>query len=322
MDTVVTILIVLALVIAFILFATHLYTRLIASKVVLAAPKTGKETRVRGGTIHWVEKGAGPPIVMIHGLGGNYRHFDYALMGRLASKHRVIALDRPGCGYSTRDSAAFAAIPEQARMIAEFLDKEGIEKPVVVGHSLGGAISLALALDHPDHVGALALLAPLTQPASEPPDVFKPLMVGNAFMRTLIAQTLSTPMGIWQAKAALEAVFAPDPVPEDFAIRAGGVLSLRPQGFIAPSEDITAVPGVMEGITARLPQLTVGGGVLYGTDDRILDAETHGRGLASAAPGIALELIEGVGHMLPITQPERCAAFIEGVAKGMTQSAA
>ncbi len=68
---------------------------------------------------------------------------------------------------------------------------------------------------------------------------------------------------------------------------------------------------------AGRPQGAVGGGVLDGTDDRMLDAETHGRGLAAAAPGIALELIEGVGHMLPITQPERCAAFIEGVAKGM-----
>ncbi len=309
-----TALTVIALILLFVVVALHIYTRLIASKVTQAIPKSGKETAVRGGSIHWIEKGQGAPIVMIHGLGGNLHHFKYALMDKLASTNRVIVLDRPGCGYSTRKGAAMAAIPEQARMIAEFLKKEGIEKPVLVGHSLGGAVSLSLALDHPEQVGALALLAPLTQSGAEPPEVFKPLMVANGFLRWLVSQTISTPRGIMRAKESLAAVFAPEPAPADFALRAGGVLGLRPKGFVAPSEDFVAVPASIDAVAARLPQLTVGGGVLYGVEDKILDAEVHGRGLANAAPAIELELIEGAGHMLPMTQVDACVAFIRGVA--------
>ncbi len=304
---------IILLIIAFFLICGAI-TNFIAAAARAAVPKTGKTTKVRSGEIHWVENGQGRPIVMIHGLGANLRNFTYALTGKLDDEFRVIALDRAGCGWSTRDGIAQSTLPEQARMIAEFLKKEGIEKPVLVGHSLGGAVSLSLALDHPEQVGALALLAPLTQSGAEPPEVFKPLMVANGFLRWLVAQTISTPRGIMRAKESLAAVFAPEPAPADFALRAGGVLGLRPKGFVAPSEDFVAVPASIDAVAARLPQLTVGGGVLYGVEDKILDAEVHGRGLANAAPAIELELIEGAGHMLPMTQVDACVAFIRGVA--------
>ena len=104
---------VLLLVIAFFLICAAI-TNFIAAAAKAAVPKIGKTTKVRGGEIHWVESGQGRPIVMFHGLGANLRNFTYALTGKLDGDFRVIALDRAGCGWSERDGAAQATLPEQA----------------------------------------------------------------------------------------------------------------------------------------------------------------------------------------------------------------
>ena len=66
---------------------------------------------------------------------------------------------------------------------------------------------------------------------------------------------------------------------------------------------------------AQYKDLTVPVGILYGTDDRILDPATHGKGLAAKVPGADLELIEGGGHMIPITSADHAAAFIARMAR-------
>jgi pimeloyl-ACP methyl ester carboxylesterase len=118
-----------------------LITQFVGYSAEASNPRKGKLTKVTGGSIHWMDEGTGPAVVMIHGLGGNLQNFTYALTPELTDTFRVIAIDRPGCGWSTREGAAQATLPEQARMIAEFIATEKLGKPLVVGHSLGGAIA-------------------------------------------------------------------------------------------------------------------------------------------------------------------------------------
>jgi pimeloyl-ACP methyl ester carboxylesterase len=290
------------------------FTASTARKVEAALPPRGQFMEIDGERMHYVDSGgAGPVVVMIHGLGGNLLHFDYALAGRLAGEFRLILVDRPGSGYSTRADGADATLTAQAAAIAKLIGALGLARPLVVGHSLGGAVSLALALDHPGRVGGLALIAPLTHPQEEVSPVFRPLVIRSRLVRNLIASTLATPMGIRRGPAALKEVFAPEAVVPDFPLRAGGILGLRPQAFRAASADIVVINDVLPGYVSRYPSLDKPIGILFGRGDRLLDYRKHGQAMQSSCPALDLELIDG-GHMLPMTAADRCAELIRRIA--------
>ena len=290
-----------------------------ARKVEAALPPCGTFKEVNGARLHFVDTGGTtPPIVMIHGLGGNLLHYKYALSDHLADDFRLILIDRPGSGYSTRttDDATLGA---QASAIAELIRALGLKRPLLVGHSLGGALSLALALDHPDCVGALALLAPLTHTQEKVPEIFQGLLVESRLMRKIIAWTLAIPLGIRHGATSLAVVFAPDTVVPDFALRAGGLLSLRPNSFISASSDIVALRDELQRYIKRYPSLDVPAGILFGTEDNILDHRKHGEAMKAACPALDLELIKG-GHMPLIIVPDRCEALIRRVAARQQQA--
>ena len=284
----------------------------VARGVEAALPPTGRKTRVRGGTLHWTETGAGRPVLLIHGLGGNLLHFS-DVVPLLADEFRVISVDRPGSGYSTRDSDDLATLPEQARMIAEFLATEGIEKPLIVGHSLGGALALTMALNHPEQVSALALLCPLTTRTATPA-VFRSLEIRSPLVRRIIGATLAVPMAKKTAQETLRIVFAPEPAPEDFILRFGGALGLRPQAFVATSTDTVAASETVAAVHDRLATLTLPGGVQFGAEDGVLNPEVNGRGLQKILPHFLCEFLPDRGHMTPVTAPEDCAGFIRKIA--------
>ena len=262
-----------------------------------------------GTRLHYTDHGQGPAIVMIHGLGGQMRNFSYALSGQLTADHRVILIDRPGSGYSA--AAPSAAIPAQAALIAGLIDALGLDRPLVVGHSLGGAIALALALDHPDKVSGLALISPLTQVQETVPPAFRAISIGSPAVRSVVAWTIATPMGILSGTKGADAVFAPEPAPADFGTKGGGVLVLRPGAFHAASTDLAATRADMAALAVRYGELSVPVAILYGSEDAILDPELHGAKIAADFPQVALTLIPG-GHMIPVTAPEQVAAWIRG----------
>jgi pimeloyl-ACP methyl ester carboxylesterase len=290
------------------------FTAITARRVETALSPRGRFMEIGGERLHYVDTGgAGPAVVMIHGLAGNLLHFDYALAARLTGEFRLILVDRPGSGYSTRAIGADATLTAQAAAIAKLIGALGLERPLVVGHSLGGAVSLALALDHPDRVGGLALLAPLTHVQEKVAAVFRPLLIRSSLARNLVAWTLATPLGIRRGPEALQKVFAPEAVVADFPLRAGGILGLRPNAFRAASSDIVAINDVLPGYVSRYSSLDKPIGILFGTADQLLDYRKHGQAMQLSCPALDLELIEA-GHMLPMTAPDRCAALVRRIA--------
>ncbi len=284
-----------------------------ARKVEKAVPQDGTLTEVNGDTLHYVDKGSGPAIVMIHGLGGQMRNFARAVVDDLARDHRVILLDRPGSGYSVRAPGASAGLAAQAKTVAAFIEQLGLEEPTLVGHSLGGALSLAVALNHPEVVGRLALIAPLTQVVHNPPAVFKGLAIPSPVLRRTVSWTVATPMGILKGQEAVRQIFAPEPVPESFAVEGGGLLTLRPDNFYNASSDLVAVNEDLPGLVERYASLKVPVSILYGREDAILDYALHGEATAKQIPDAEIEVIEG-GHMVPFTQAEPTIRFIRRAA--------
>jgi len=277
------------------------------------SPPQGDLIAFDGRRLHYLDKGAGPPVVLIHGLGGQIGNFTYALVDRLGRRFRVVAFDRPGSGYSPRRAGESAGVRVHADAIAGAIRALKLERPVVVGHSLGGAVALALALDHPDCVRALALISPLTRPMRRPPLAFQGLAIRSPLLRWLIYRTIATPAALLARKWAFRRVFAPETPPSDFGRAGGGLLAMRPSSIHAESEDMNAVNGDVAAMVPRYSSIRVPVGVLFGRDDPILDPREQGERLKEEIPSLDLELIPG-GHMLPVTQPETVAAFIARMA--------
>ncbi|MGA1423945.1 MAG: alpha/beta fold hydrolase [Steroidobacteraceae bacterium] len=281
-------------------------------------PPIGKFVDLPEARLHVLDRGvageATPPVLMLHGLGGQLHHFAYHLVDAIARHTRVVTLDRPGSGYSSRREGAATTLRQQADTFVALLDRLNINKAFVVGHSLGGALALALAIHHPTRVAGLALITPLAFTPPEVPKAFRALDVGSRLVRRIIAWTLATPGFMLSRDKVLPAIFGPDPVPKDFAVRAGGILAMRPSQFVATSEDLRALPDNLPELITRYDELQQEGAppisILVARQDRILDSVNQGIALADRLRGAHLEIVEG-GHMLPVTQPERVVQFVE-----------
>jgi pimeloyl-ACP methyl ester carboxylesterase len=308
-----------ALGVALPLAAGGLWTRKLAREAVETVPQPGKLEPVEGGVMHYVDTGPrdgphdgprdGVTLVLIHGIAGQLQHFTYAMVDLLQDEFRVIAVDRPGCGYSTVTDGDGASLGDQARMIDALLDKIGVDNAVLVGHSLGGAVALRMALDFPTRVAGLAMLCPLTQAQPEVPGALKGLNISTPWLRQLLGGTIAVPIAKLTADKVLAEVFSPEQCPADFLERAGAFLGLRPQAFVAACSDLTAVQMEMPAQAARYEtELTVPGGILYGADDSTLSVQAHGQSMTSH--GLSCETLAGRGHMIPITAPQECADFV------------
>lgn len=297
-----------------------LFTFVIARRVELGLPPEGRFITIMGNRLHYVEQGSGSQtLLLIHGLGGVLSNYSYAMLGELARDYRVVAIDRPGSGYSKRARRASASLAVQADVLAGVIEALHLGRPVLVGHSLGGAVALATALRHPQKVAGLALIAPLTHmPANGPADVFAPLTIRQGWLRVLFAWTLMLPLSIRRREQVLAVVFGPEQAPEDFPLRGGGALGMRPSHFVTSSRDLVALEPVLPQLEQSYTALQMPVRILYGRDDRILDPGEQGQAMVDRIPGAQLELVDG-GHMLPLTQPQLCSEFVRRAVQGIKQ---
>jgi pimeloyl-ACP methyl ester carboxylesterase len=299
-----------ALYIGYYVFAT----RRIAAEAVRRVPPSGKFVEIDGNRIHYVEAGDGRPILFIHGLGAQFHQFRHPLFPRLEMEFRLIALDRPGSGYSVRARGAGAGISEQAEVIVRFMEKLGIERPLVVGHSLGGIVALALAIEHPDKVAGLALLSPYTRYAKDVKPAFSQLDIRQPLLRWFIAHTFAIPTALKTAPQVLDLVFGPQAMPADYPTAGGGLSGLRPSHFYATSSDLVASGLDMPRLERRYGEIDVPTGILFGTSDRVLAHEENGSAMKDRIAGLDLELLEGIGHLPQYAATDAVVAFIRRMA--------
>ena len=142
-------------------------------------PKPGNTIALDGVGIHYVDRGQGPPLLLIHGLGGSICNFRYNIP--VLSEHlRVVALDLKGFGYSERPAAGDYSLTAQARLVGELMDRLGIPRAAVLGHSMGGAIALRLAATSPEKVDRLILVG------SAPPSRMVPRLAASPPLPSLL----------------------------------------------------------------------------------------------------------------------------------------
>jgi pimeloyl-ACP methyl ester carboxylesterase len=320
--------ILLLVILAAILGVGAVITVVAAGRIEVAHPAAGRFVEVAGGRLHMLELGASAgegqfPIVLVHGASGNLEDLRVALGDRLAVNRRVILIDRPGHGWSDRPGGAADASPaRQAALIAEALDRIGVERFVLLGHSLGGAVAFALALAYPARIDGLVLLAPVTHPW-EGGLAWYNAILSRPVIGPLFAHTVALPLGVLLLDGGVASVFAPQPAPADYVRRAAIRLLLRPAEFVANAQDIA---GLKEFVTAQAPrygEVGVPTVILSGSADITVSPHIHARAAAAAVPDARLVMLAGVGHMPHHVDADAVVAAVRqlparSVALGMT----
>ncbi len=291
--------------------ALMLFNLALSRLIETLVPPQGRFIEVDGSRLHVVDSGEKPgqqqpPILFIHGLMGQLANLSYAL-APLFPERRVVLIDRPGSGYSP--AATSQRLKAQGDLVAKIIEALNLQKPLVVGHSLGGAVALALALDHSSSLSGLALIAPLTQPVAAPPKPFGALALHSRPAIWLGAWTLGPVVTLLSSDTARKTVFAPEPMASDYWNRGGAALSARPAALVAAARDIKDQPRELPVMAARYSSLKVPVAILFGAQDQLLDPKAQGEVFCAQYPKAELTVIDG-GHMLPVTQPRATESFI------------
>ena len=288
-------------------------------------PAPGRMVEVSGATLHVVDIGpreaAGPPIVMLHGASANLEVMRQPLGTRLAKTHRVILIDRPGHGWSTRARLEDSTPEIQGRMIDEALTTLGVGEAVFVVHSWAGALGVRMALDHPQRVAGLVMLAPVAYPWPGGVGRYNKI-VSIPVIGALLAYTITLPLGTLLAEPGVRGVFLPQAMPDGFVENTATSLLLRPREFLANARDLVMLKAAVAEQAPRYAEIKAPITIITGEGDKTVSTNIHSRPLAATAPNAKLIVLPDVGHMVQYAVPDLVVAEIEGMIAGMPQRTA
>ena len=291
-----------------------------------AHPAPGRMVEVAGARLHVVDIGprdaAGPPIVMLHGASANLEVMRQPLGVQLAKTHRVILIDRPGHGWSTRAELASSTPEIQGRMIDEALQKLGVGEAVFVVHSWAGALGLRMAMDHPKRVAGLVMLAPVAYPWPGGVGLYNEI-VSTPVIGPLLAYTITLPLGTLLAGPGARGVFLPQAMPDSFIENTATSLLLRPREFLANARDLTTLRAAMADQSPRYGEIKAPITILVGdATDKTVSTHIHSQPLAAVVPNTKLIVLPGVGHMVQYAAPDLVIAEIAAMTAGTARRTA
>ncbi|MHB0768598.1 alpha/beta fold hydrolase [Bradyrhizobium sp. 5.13L] len=292
-----------------------LVNRQLARKAQRDNPPQGRFIEVNGVRLHYVERGNGRPLVLFHGNGSMIQDFESSGLIDLAEQsYRVIVFDRPGFGHSLRPRSAVWTPEAQADLFKEALAHLGVQRAIVLGHSWGASVAVALAIRHPSFVEALVLASGYYFPTARTDAVasFPSAIPG---LGDIISYTVSPIFGRLMWPAMLRKLFGPREVPEKFA-DFPKEMAVRPaQMHASAAEAALMVPAAFAAAKTyselRMPTIIIGG-----ADDRLIDIDKQSVRLHEKIKQSKLHRIAGVGHMIhQSATPDLMAAIDEAAAE-------
>jgi len=259
----------------------------------------GRFVEADGVRVHYIARGKGRPVVLIHGNGTMAEDFAICgLMDRLSQRYRVIAIDRPGFGHTERPRHQIWTAAAQARLLHRVLERLNVEPPVVVGHSWGTLVALALAAGCRRDIRGLVLLSGYYFPTPRADVALSaPLAipgVGDA-ARSLVPEAVGRHV---VAPQAFRHVFAPQFVPARFKTRFPVEIAMGPDQLRASAEDTVTLNAAAALLQPFYAGLRTPLAILTGGADAVVDAATHSRRLHAATPDSTLAILPGLGHMI------------------------
>jgi pimeloyl-ACP methyl ester carboxylesterase len=261
-------------------------------------PPAGSFLEVDGIQMHYLDMGPKDTdlstIILIHGASANLLDMKMALGERLSAKRRVILVDRPGHGYSGRPKDGHL-LSVQSRAIHQLLTQMNVHKPIIAGQSFGGVISLNYALEYPDDVAGLVLMAPVSHEWPGDTAIHYKLavrpLIGPVFRRTVIPLVRAL-----SGKGIIDPAFWPLETPENYFDRSGSDLLFRPSDFKYDAQDRLFLKEQIMEQQKHYGKITAPTRIITGTHDTSVSPGLHSMSLEREMPNASLNLITGVGH--------------------------
>jgi pimeloyl-ACP methyl ester carboxylesterase len=265
-----------------------------------------------GRTLRVLQAGQGTPVVLIHGVLGAAEDMMLGLGEALSRRGRVISVDRPGHGGSRRERFEFG--PErQAQLIRQGLQALDVRRPIIVGHSLGGPVSLALALQWPDYVRGLVLLAPLAYPEFRPIEHTYLAPRAAPWVGPLVSRAAQDTLDPGMLPLIHKAMFAPQEVPEVWERQVPHDQVRRSEQMTVNGEDVADMAGLAR-LAFTYRAVSTPTIILSGDKDAVVSPNRHARALVQALPNAELEMLPGLGHMIHQFAADRIASAVERLA--------
>ncbi len=293
--------------------AAVLYNRRRTVEAERETPPLGRFLTVDGVRLHYIERGQGDPVVLIHGNGTMIQDFTVSgLVDRLAASHRVIVIDRPGYGYSSRPRDLWTP-RAHATLFKAALERLGVTGATVLGHSWGTLVAVALALESPSLVRSLVLASGYYYPTLRADTfLFSPPAIpvlGDAMRHTispLVARAI--------LPALVKQMFAPAAVTRDFDERFPKAMMLRPLQLRAAAEDAALMTPAVAELQHHYGELRMPVTIITGGDDQIADVGRQSERLHRELPHSEFIKLPGLGHMVHHLAPDAVATAIERAA--------
>ncbi len=284
------------LILALILLGTYVIAKIREVQIDARYPPIGQTVTVNGKKVQAYVTGSGPDLVMIHGSSGNMRDLVIALEDTLAPHFRLIIFDRPGLGYSDRLSADGDKFIDQAMILRDAAKQLGADKPIVLGHSLGGIISMAWATQAPDDLSALALISPVVMPFDTPTSTYYKMNKDP-----IIGPFVNHFIGAFHYEGAiqngLDEVFTPNPPPAGYREGMGVELVLRPKTIQSNARQRNQIHEQIRALEAQYDHVTVPIEILHGALDTTISAKIHAEGLKNRLKDVNVTIWPEQGHM-------------------------
>jgi len=265
---------------------------------------------VDGLRLNYVSAGSGPPVVLIHGNPGSYQDYTQAVVEKLAQSYYVIAVDRPGHGYSERQDSVHTTVEVQAQIIREALGQLSIDKPVLVGHSWGGSLVLAAAVAYGSDLSGIVLLAPAAYPSVSVE--WWSLLPHVPVIGKFVVNTLTPFIGHTFVKKSLREAYHPQDVHDDYVERSAEMWT-TPDRIRACAYDERTLRGSLAVLSEHYSEIKLPVVIVTGSADRLLDPQKQAYPLHKTIENSKLVVLRGAGHQLPQTQPSAVISAIDEV---------
>jgi pimeloyl-ACP methyl ester carboxylesterase len=283
--------------------ALAIWTKHLAEQAELDYPELGRHVAVDGIELHYVERGKGRPVVLLHGAFGAIEDFTATIFDPLTRRYRAIAIDRPGHGYSQRPSDVDCTPAVQARLVHDALASLGVQRPVLVGFSWSGALVLAYALEFPNEIAGAVTINGVSHPWPGMTSALYYLPAIPLF-GTWFTHTLVMPLGRSMMRSSIERAFDPEPVPLLFTSSAPVRLELRPTSFAANAEDIRELRAAVREQSPHYGEISMPLVIVVGEGDKVVTPSLHSHALHEAVAGSEIVPIAEGGHQLLYTHPK------------------
>ena len=286
-------------------------------------PQIGAFISVPTAHLHYVEAGADkksddrPSIILLHGSSGSSFDMMETLGHELSSTCHVVSFDRPGIAHSrNRISNHEMSDPRrQAAAIYAAADEMGLKNPIIIGHSWGGVVAIAYAMQYPDALSAaLALGAPL-YPWRGRGNWYERL-VTTPVIGQIFAHTVLTKYGLIKLDQGVQGNFAPEASFDDYVRRTGLAIILRPRPFVANSVYSLALSAHLADMRRDYQDLNAPLLLMSGDCDHTVSAQIHSERFFGEIPNTSLVIWRGAGHMVQHTRGAEIAAIVSRLADG------